>query len=124
MINPNELRIGNCVLNIHGEMSMIMDGKMIDKFEWWNPIPLTEEWLLTFGFEKMKFYKDRISYRIPYTIYDEKGADYFITESWFQKITALNTATILNYDVKFVHQIQNLFFALTGTELELKKETV
>ena len=31
-----------------------------------------------------------------------------------------HTIQWFSYDVKYVHQLQNLYFALTGTELEIK----
>jgi hypothetical protein len=64
-----------------------------------KPIPLTEEWLLKFGFEQMDLHRFNLEISILST---DRGM-YFQT-------------TIINY----VHQLQNLYFALTGNELNLK----
>ena len=72
-----------------------------------RPIPLTEEWLLRLGFEKKQktpaltvFNKDNFQVRFD-------PLDKF---QFYIKGRYLN----LNH----VHQLQNLYFALTNTELE------
>ena len=74
-----------------------------------EPIPLTEEWLVKFGFEEdgeqdYRFYL--LDESIAYDI-DDKCIR--ISGSWeWAKI-------------HHVHQLQNLYFALTGVELEIKE---
>lgn len=75
-----------------------------------RPIPLTEKWLLKFGFvnnwngfSKYGYWKDD-----------------------FKIISAGNSVfyTIINgkeTEIKYVHQLQNLYFALTGEELTINK---
>lgn len=72
-------------------------------------IPLTEEWLVKFGFEKREddFYKyplciDFIYSNLSVLIYD--GRNYFVDS---------------HDKIKYVHQLQNLYFALTGEELSI-----
>lgn len=83
-----------------------------------QPIPLTEDWLLRFGFDKEtrvgenKYYKDR------YLI--ENGISQFFDNGYSFRITTDNQNSTHAASVKYVHQLQNLYFALTGTELELK----
>lgn len=81
----------------------------------WNaisPIPLTEEWLLKFGFEKKPpnmplYYKDRIFVNMG-----NHGIVHIMASE--------NTYTIpVQFDGFKVHQLQNLYFALTGEELEV-----
>lgn len=134
MINPKELRIGNLIYDedykigkitrIDNDREFFHDtenklykcalslnysdwrgslGKWLNKC---HPIPLTEEWLLKFGFEK---YED-----IPWTYI--KGPI---------KINAGNHFTIFVFDrsinqdcIPKIHQLQNLYFALTGEELK------
>jgi hypothetical protein len=69
-----------------------------------EPIPLTEEWLLKFGFEITNNFqtKDRFqTYKKNDIIWFEYG--YIVIE------------------LKYVHQLQNLYFTLTGEELKLIK---
>jgi hypothetical protein len=79
-----------------------------------EPIPLTEDWLLKFGFEKITHAVRSYSYHIC-----DKNERY-----WFFRISGqFGTITreitcVLSYEIKHVHQLQNLYFALTGKELK------
>jgi len=78
------------------------------------PIPLTEEWLL-----KMGFLQDKVSYKI-----DNEN---FVFELYFYDAWNLNYVEKSNFgngNVELsgywtIHQLQNLYFALTGEELTL-----
>ena len=76
----------------------------------YQPIPLTEEWLLRFGF--LKTHKNAEwtidAFRVCKT-YDED----FVYPDWDINYIAL----------PYVHQLQNLFWALCGKELTIKEET-
>jgi hypothetical protein len=77
-----------------------------------EPIPLTEEWLLKFGFEKSEN--------------NWKFLDlYFGIISW-EKLAGtmfcLEQESIFLPHIKYVHQLQNLYFALTGEVLTFKSE--
>ena len=74
-----------------------------------TPIPLTEEWLLKFGFVKnlTGFYeKGRLTYRPDY--------GWQILSQWVKDWVGV--APIL-----YVHQLQNLFYSLCGEELNICK---
>lgn len=83
--------------------------------EEFRPIPLTEEWLLKFGFEnKLNEYtnlwvKKNNWFHFEYD-QDEK--------KWFCIMTS-GGRTIT--DIEYVHKLQNLYFSLTGEELTLIK---
>ena len=73
-------------------------------------VPLTEEWLLKFGFEKGFYY--------------EKG---FLKLSNGQKRTLVryvisDSESVSIASIIYVHQLQNLYHALTGEELTIKKQ--
>jgi hypothetical protein len=72
-----------------------------------NPIPLTEEWLLKMGFEKKnETYKLK---NFGKFIFHEIGISFY-------PAGILNS--LLRKDlIIYVHQLQNLYFALTGEEL-------
>lgn len=81
-----------------------ISGSMFPRETYIRPIPLTEEWLKKFGFKKFKNYNDW-----------SKGG--FILHGRKRGFVLRKSAP----DVKSVHQLQNLYFALTGEELKTKK---
>lgn len=77
-----------------------------------SPIPLTPEWLERFGFEM----DDSLNQGIlngHWFLGNE--VDY---KSWY--LIRRDTNAIIKRHVTTVHQLQNLYFALTCQELELK----
>ncbi len=78
-------------------------------------IPLTEEWLLKFGFEKGYDANNTIDTWMIFTL----KAHLFDLKCTKPELT-FSTGT-LHFNPKFVHQLQNLYFALTGEELKLKE---
>lgn len=123
-MKASELRIGNWVYSnaIHkpfqvdigtlkhiGEMYMTNPPKPIVE-----PIPLNEEWLVKFGFKGQQVYESVSDYWIP-DGYRTKG----------HKVqTDGETFVFMGYkdgiEIDYVHQLQNLYFALTGEELTIK----
>jgi hypothetical protein len=91
-----------------------------------KPIPLTEEWLLKFGFEKVIYESDETGYGTDYEL-DIKGvglisySDDFSCALFGSKESSKDELGFLpNWDnCKHVHSLQNLYFALTGEELTL-----
>ena len=73
-----------------------------------KPIPLTEEWLLKFGFEKRGIY-----YHFPkHDIF--KLEQYKLKNAYWLRYY---TESIDCVRINSVHQLQNLYHALTGEEL-------
>ena len=131
-MKPQDLRIGNYVYYEH--TTHIVSGIHGNKvYSWWvkngepvieyerggveeNPymnlisqhesIPLTEEWLIKLGFEK----------NITTDLYPTFSYDILNVND--------GIVYVLNYGfvnhIKYVHQVQNLYFTLTGEELKLK----
>ena len=120
MIKANELRIGNCIKLNNSDTTLVPRDfqrycKSFGIFEEFEPIELSEEWLLKAGFEK-----------------DDSGVDMFDQDycEWYQKEFPVIGIICQNHDkeyifdentdtlrLKYVHQLQNLYFALTGSEL-------
>jgi hypothetical protein len=113
-MRANELRIGNIIRfsedgaiftidSIEQQGLSVQNEKEIawinlDEFE---PIPLTEDWLLKFGLEK-------------------QGLNKFWKNPLFLHFRVENCVFIVNEKYVYlshVHQLQNLYFALTGEEL-------
>ncbi len=120
MIKANELRLGNKMFipstNQIVEISCI--NKYIgvyvnDGFSWLGfqeikPIPLTEEILLKCGFVEIDTYDDHYYYLQKCDL----GLDRSFQPYGIGFIP----------DLKHVHQLQNLYFALTNEELKIKED--
>lgn len=146
MLKANELRIGNYVFDDEGVLSKIngfqpyghsvrcdenegcellidlypQDGTVKKGYETdinlCKPIPLTEEWLLKFGFKRHHTdYYNEIMY-----LKDVPNNNEFI---WGVYPFELGIGFVTNKSkkLKYVHSLQNLYFALTGEELTIKK---
>ena len=137
MIQAQELRIGNYVKTyIEAQVSEWIEVP-VDAYHILHiakqqsivePIPLTEEWLEKFGFTNyewcesayfikyngkslfLRLYKGDWTCTIARINKDSKGHFIESTERVFKKRL-----------IKYVHQLQNLYFALTGKELTIKK---
>ena len=96
-MEEKELRIGNYV-NIEGEIFKVDLQELYYNSSLMNPIPLTEEWLIKLGFEK--------AYETCYQYKDFILNDKFIMMD-----------IDITIQLKYVHQLQNLYFALIGEEL-------
>ena len=79
------------------------------------PIPLTEEWLEKFGFEK----RDLTNYnRWVYDDFEiEDQGKYFAKVIWSESCP--HTTHFIGHH-QYIHQLQNLYFVLTGEELTIK----
>ncbi len=95
-----ELRIGNLIL-INGKQTEIIHLVCDDDYSHFEPIPLTEEWLVRAGFE-----------------FDKIDGYWYIDEYWRYFFEG-DVCFLGNFShaVDYVHQLQNLYFALTGEEL-------
>jgi len=96
-----------------------------ESFEWvfkdnWEGIPLCENWLFALGFEKTEDLGDMIYYELKgsgtrrYTICNNH-------DEWEFSLTVRDEYITLIYDEPFfqcVHHLQNLWYSLTGKELE------
>lgn len=105
-----ELSIGGIEVSNTEELVWIE----IEEFE---GIPLSEEWLEKFGFDSKASttWSEGPDNPIDYKVY-KKGR---FTYNTFQEAWWYNG--LLEYQPKYVHQLQNLYFALTGQELTVKE---
>ena len=129
-MKANELRIGNYIL-LKGftkpTQVWIIDTTETSTKTTASPIPLTEDWLLKFGFnlDKDKWYS--IKY---FTDCNESTEQMCVSINLvsnrcavFDAIEETDMVNILSYPIftanriYYVHQLQNLYFALTGEEL-------
>jgi hypothetical protein len=128
-MKSNELRIGNLVMYSNGNILFKVIGisefgidienkveKTYIEYDEFEPILLTKEWLLNLGFKKDvdgSFMKNDISIfldkRFKTNLFLQENQDNF---KWFS----------YEYKIQYVHQLQNLYFALTGDELIFKQQ--
>jgi len=110
MIKANELRVGNLLNYQTAEADVVTCQTDFGTIQWatedpkgfnlvHTPIPLTEEWLVKIGFEKIVW--------DDFTFFRKKGLDIEIHDGGFYA----------NRKIENVHTLQNLYFALTGEEL-------
>lgn len=138
-MDARELRIGDwiqtpngidTVFEVHCISEPIINGWYAADI---SPIPLTEEWLTRFGFDK----DSEFWYSIHFACYTEMGGDRIYDLSINPEIgkcivefvgyhgTPIEDGegsgfAMSDYLVQHVHTLQNLYFALTGAELEIK----
>ncbi len=122
-MKASELRIGNLVMD--GKEIEQVNARMIDmlvKIEAdFDPIPLTEEWLLKLGFKQCGY--EMLSWKhetlLPsFNLDGINWADF--DEPDYQFLNYKVADEILRID--YVHQLQNLYFALTGEELKQQEQ--
>lgn len=85
-------------------------------------IPLTEEWLLRFGFVKEVEYKKKINFSRFHLFQINASNSYNDNENEFKVNFYQSKQCVELCRIKHVHQLQNLYFALTGEELTLKNK--
>ena len=116
-MEAKELRIGNWIYS-----NTDKDIYRVDLIESWrnylsiSAIPLTEEWLLRLGFTIQRVpsaYGWDCNKVCENPFYILRGA--WNGKSWFA-LEILNNDS--HKEIEFVHQLQNLYFSLTGLELE------
>lgn len=81
-----------------------------------SPIPLTEDWLLKLGFTEYHYSDDIWGWVFNYFGYINEY-QIRIHNSF---IEYQENPILLNKSIEYVHQLQNLYFALTGEELTIK----
>lgn len=118
-MKPQELRIGNIIQDINSKITRLLPNRCSYKrgeiniysleYDKINPVELTESLLFKFDFKKGVVY----GYENENIQINNIRNQYFIIY-FYTKIIARK--------IKFVHELQNIFFELTGKELTIKKE--
>jgi len=136
-MKPQELRIGNWVgtpdgifqvavifdtgikVDIgYGAVQQYSDSSIRPDFSNVKPIPITEEWLKKFGFEYIEdteyYWKQNPLENWGYRLVEFPRGTWVISQGFMNKFNELA-------HINYVHQLQNLYFALTGEELEIQE---
>ncbi|KAA2223021.1 hypothetical protein [Chryseobacterium sediminis] len=127
MIAPQELRLGN-LIGYDGKIFKVKEirnyiivcdrgkGNVDFTSKEIEPIELTEEWLLKFGFEKKAEHNLKLDVLTRSIIHA-------YTHGKVEIELGNRSGYSFGYpEVQFVHQLQNLYFALTGEELTIKEQ--
>lgn len=117
-MKAEDLRLGNLIL-VNGEIQEVCELPLPENCNDENtePIPLTEQWLLDLGFEKVVAKVNLgVTSQPPY--WWIKGE--FVLSKTVKGLVYGHRASGLNNIIQYVHQLQNLYFALTGEEPKLK----
>ena len=107
-----DLRVGNYVYDNLGGILRIKGVNVDSDLSHIKPIPLTEEWLIKFGFERNEngLFKLFNQSEVPILLNGDLNG-------W--------TCDGINFSInntQYVHQLQNLYYALTNTELTFKED--
>jgi hypothetical protein len=117
----SELRIGNYVKGIGHNISWIIEGiekDYIYSYNSWRllssfqPIPLTKEWLLKIGFEfavDTWYFNGFALWETEWG--DDKGATGI---GYFYE---LRERGMMDKHIQYLHELQNLYYSLTGEEI-------
>jgi hypothetical protein len=120
----NELRIGNFVYCVFAEKQCIDIVSYLPSTEEISPIPLTEDWLIKFGFKEIENNNNSNWYFLLMEDTDNSECQLHInlTDSvWWIGVPYEGAGT--SFKLKYIHQLQNMVFALTGEELKTKGST-
>lgn len=133
MVKANELRIGNW-MSFHGELAIQVktigeslvnetvrtdsenrivsyDGCHVNYLE---PIQLTPEILRKCGFEKVSKWDYSLNRLVLHDMLSERDED-------MEAYIKAGKENIFLKNIKYLHQLQNLFYSLTGEELQLNQ---
>ena len=120
-LSAKELRIGNWIERINSNdrwiktrINLTYLSLIVEFPEDYRPIKISEQWLKDFGFEILLKEDEIVLYRLnsnDVNIHPVGGFTYG------------NRGTPL-CKIQYLHQLQNLYFALTGKELIIKEKTI
>lgn len=132
---PQDLRIGNLIndtndftMQVVGlfkdEVLLDFEGNQGDVFvytgkelELLKPIPITEEYLIRLGFQRKSRGKDFVWVH-DYYMFTHKSGWYFRFK--FDGYITFNYGKLFFREIKYVHQLQNFYFEITGDEITFK----
>ena len=132
-MKATELRIGNWLIDkrythdsengrfkVHvRDLQYLTDIKESNECDF-EPIPLTEEILLKCGFKKTEEYYAADEENVD--VYTIGCFDIAFIDNEYKLWISIDEDSYYNFawtEIKYLHQLQNIYFALTGQELEV-----
>lgn len=130
-MEAKNFRIGNWISTEKGDKQVesidetgIIDVETIDHdgFYYYNyqPIPISPEWLKRFGFVKDNNGNYWIDLQTHYLELMPSNGYWYPVYAQVPEMSHEDEQRVSTNRIEFVHELQNLFFALTGNELEMK----
>ena len=116
MITANELRIGNLLQRNDNSIITVSPDDIIRIAQWAasqqllpKPIPITDKWLAKFGIKENRKFPDNeyFSIDIDNNVFAEWGI--YFNGQW------------ITVYIKYIHELQNLYWCVAGKELEIVK---
>jgi hypothetical protein len=125
-MSPSDFRLGNLVMR-YGKVHALRFGDMIGEFEGCSVIEINEEWLVRLGFE----YIERNDKEKGYEIFNKEPSKHIYIRTFCEPnikgfYSFFNHSECNKSEIQFIkkithiHQLQNLYYSLTNTELTLK----
>jgi hypothetical protein len=125
-LDSHEIRLGNTykvemgdgtyksdLINLE-DLSNLLDDEIDDFYQ---AMEISEECLLKLGFEYKEHYNNYVIKAKGY--YNSVGYNYEDGD-WYYNNDSSNAGSYYITSIKYVHQLENLYFALTGEELTYK----
>lgn len=134
MIKATELRIGNWVIikdDVRGNYTYEITAHDLEEMESFEddyksngvlPIPLTPEILEKAGFEARneRMFRKEINHVMIKRVWVYNSNDHYPNDdNWYLGAENKHEEQISGIIINHLHQLQNLYFALTGEELEI-----
>lgn len=116
-MKASELRIGNIVQSVYNDTFGISQETLCDFANGYvnlKPIPLTQEWLINFGFEN-KPDIDNGTYHT--TVFEKDGVALLFFMGNFDECSINGD---LEFDFTYVHTLQNFWHLFRKQELKIK----
>lgn len=125
MIAANEFRIGNLINNYYKGIEVVSVGtlNMLEQYnpnehqQIFKPIPLTEEILLKCGFKVSNTYWIELNGGTHHIDLHCINKVYYPILVQEPEMSSEEAQVINLHKIQYLHQLQNLYFALTGEEL-------
>lgn len=122
-MKANELRIGNYITFDTVDKPSYFEINLFNYLDRLKPIPLTEEWLLKAGFKYKKYHPTTIGSAYVF------GSGLYVSQminNGFSFVFQTDKKSFYfefsDRYIKYVHELQNIYFALTGVELVFTTE--
>ena len=117
-MKANDLRIGNYFIrnNIVSQVHPCIIEDVFNGKTTIKPIPITEEWLLKFGF----YYQSSDKNYVVKSKQENNNSIKKIDGDWCYNNDYSDASCYFVRELRYIHELQNLYYALNEEELTIK----